>query len=44
MYLARVNIIHETILNSDWLRAVQVFRNIVLKNEIQCNFFIFKIS
>jgi hypothetical protein len=40
MYLARVNIIHEKILNSDWLRAVQVFRNTVQFSY----FFIFKIS
>jgi hypothetical protein len=30
--------IHEKFLNSDWLRAVQGFRNTVPKNEIQCKF------
>jgi hypothetical protein len=30
--------IHEKFLNSDWLRAVQGFRNTVPKNETQCKF------
>jgi hypothetical protein len=35
----QVNNIHEKIsLNSDWLRAVQFFRNTVQKKEIQCKF------
>jgi hypothetical protein len=28
----------KTFLNSDWLRAVQFFRNTVSKNKIQCKF------